>query len=746
LAVSSDHRRTGRQDPSLVGRAWEMSALAGILETAIGGSGCVAGIVGPPGIGKSRIVREVAVLAQRRDVEVFAAYCESHASEIPFYAVTSLLRTTLGVAGLDDELARTRVRERTPDADPQDLLLLDDLLGIRDSSVELPTIDPDARRRRLTRLANTVSLARTTAVVYIVEDAHWIDDVSESLLADFLTVIPQTPSLVLITYRPEYRGALTRTPNSQTITLAPLNAAQTSALAGELVGSHPSVTQLAAQVAERSAGNPFFAEDIVRDLAERGVLAGGRGQYVCHIDRADVAVPATLQATIAARIDRLEPVAKHILNAAAVIGLRFSADQLALLDGEAEMPQLVDAELIDQVRFTPRAEYAFHHPLIRAVAYESQLKSSRAELHRRLATAIQQDNLSADENAALIAEHLEAAVDLGAAFDWHMRAGAWAQYRDIRAARLSWERARQVADRLPADNPDRTSMRIAPRTLLCGSTWRVSGTVTDTGFDELRDLCAVAGDKLSLAIGMAGLPGWKEDLNQGFGIARTVDATSYSAALLWKYGFAVHVGALLPDAAADRDTAEALETAEHSGDDFAVEGAGLGRGIILVYQDGSRRSAGLVLLAQWREAQVRHGYAQNAVRIIDTEFAKEKARLGDVDSAIQLARAAVDYLFDAGEMITRGAATSVLVESLLQRGSNADLKDAQAAIERLAAVPTDPGFVLFEIPLLRLRALMARANGDENGYREFVDRYRKRANDVGYERHIAVADAMAQAM
>ena len=127
------------------------------------------------------------------------------------------------------------------------------------------------------------------------------------------------------------------------------------------------------------------------------------------------------------------------------------------------------AELIDQVRFTRQPEYVFHHPLIRTVAYESQLKSDRAELHRRLAAAIEaRDPESADENAALIAEHLEAAGDLHAAYGWHMRAATWATNRDIAAARLSWERAQKIADALPADDPDRAAMRIAPRTMLCG--------------------------------------------------------------------------------------------------------------------------------------------------------------------------------------------------------------------------------------------------------------------------------------
>ena len=512
LTTVADHPRMGRQELTLVGRGWELSAVAGMLDQSVSGAGCVVGVVGAPGIGKSRIVRESAAIAHSRGAEVFYTYCESHASEIPFHAVAGLLRAVFGVSELDNETARARVRARIPDADAEDLPLLDDLVGIRDPDAALPDIEPDARRRRLARLANAASLARCEPAVYIIEDAHWIDDVSESMLAEFMAVIPQTRSTVLITYRPEYRGALARAPGSQTIALAPLDAPQTSALTAELLGSHPSVASLAAQIAERSAGNPFFAEEMVRDLAERGVLDGARGAYRCQGDLADVSVPATVQATIAARIDRLNATAKRMLNAAAVIGSRFGADLLASVlsdsggSGVAAVTDLVEAELVDQVLFTPRAEYAFRHPLIQMVAYESQLKSGRAGLHRRLAAAIEQrDPGSADENAALIATHLEAAGDLRAAFGWHMCAGAWSSLRDIGAARMSWQRARQVADRLPADDPDRAAMRIAPRTMLCGNAYRLHLNVAGARFDELRELCTAAGDKASLAIGMAGL-------------------------------------------------------------------------------------------------------------------------------------------------------------------------------------------------------------------------------------------------
>ena len=250
-----------------------MSAVEGLLERAIEGHGSVVTVVGSPGIGKSRLVREVSAMAAARGVDVFSAFCESHASDIPFHVVARLLRAAFGVRGLAAPAARERVRSRVPDADPEDLLLFGDLLGVADPEVELPKIDPDARRRRLTALVNTASLARQSPAVYVIEDAHWIDEVSESMLAEFFTVIPQTPSLVLVTYRPEYRGALSLVPGAQTIALAPLSDSETAALVSELLGSDPSVSGLATKIAEKAAGNPFFAEEIVRDLAERGVLA-----------------------------------------------------------------------------------------------------------------------------------------------------------------------------------------------------------------------------------------------------------------------------------------------------------------------------------------------------------------------------------------------------------------------------------------------------------------------------------------
>jgi class 3 adenylate cyclase len=506
LGMGVKHRVVSRAESTLVGRKWEMVAAEALLDRAIDGHGGGLGVVGSPGIGKSRLVREVTAKAAARGVEVFTAFCESHTTQIPFHAVARLLRAATEVEGLDARAARAHIRDRYRDADPGDLLLFDDVLGIADPDIALPDIDPDARRRRLTALVNTAALARQNPAVYVIEDAHWIDEVSESMITDFLTVIPQTPSLVLITYRPEYRGALSQVVDAQTIVLAPLGDSETAVLVSGLLGPDPSVRELGQTIADRAAGNPFFAEEIVRELAERGVLSGRRGAYLSTAEVADVSVPATLQATIAARIDRLNPNAKRTLSAAAVVGSRFGLDLLTALGAEPVVADLLAAQLIDQVSFTREPEYVFHHPLIRTVAYESQLKSDRAQLHRRVAAAIESGGAAGvDQNAALIAEHLEAAGDAHAAYGWHMRAATWATNRDIAAARLSWERARNIADALHAEDPSRAPMRIAPRTMLCGIAWRVHANVAGDRFDELRQLCTAAGDKASLAIGMAGL-------------------------------------------------------------------------------------------------------------------------------------------------------------------------------------------------------------------------------------------------
>src|SRR5689334_7977395 len=267
LGMGDEQRGAWHAESKLIGRSGEMSAVESLLERALDGHGAVVGVVGPPGIGKSRLVRDVSAMAAVRGADVFAAICESHTSQIPFHAVGRLLRAVTGIKGLDPPAARARIRARAREAESEDLLLLNDLLGIADPDVELPKIDPDARRRRLTGLVNAASLARKTPAVYVVEDAHWIDEVSESMLAEFLMVIPQAPSLVLVTFRPEYDGALTRVHGQQTIAPEPPSDPETAEPVSELLGQDPSLGGLPDTIADRAAGNQPVAEVIVRELA-----------------------------------------------------------------------------------------------------------------------------------------------------------------------------------------------------------------------------------------------------------------------------------------------------------------------------------------------------------------------------------------------------------------------------------------------------------------------------------------------
>jgi class 3 adenylate cyclase len=505
LSVSAHAWPPGGSKAALVGRSDELNLLKTMLERSIGSTGCVVRVIGAPGIGKTRLVREAAAIATSRGIGVLTAFCESHARDVPFHVVTQLLRAITGVGALDSANARARLHKSVPDATDDDLALLDDLLGVRDSDAPLPKIDPDAARRRLSALINSLPLARNEPTLYVIEDAHWIDAVSESLLETFLTVIPRTRSLVLVTYRPEYRGALAEVSGVETISLDPLSDSSIDALLMELLGADTSVAGMRELIAGRALGNPFFAEEMVRDLAERRLIVGQPGARVLRGDVAEIEVPATLQATIAARIDRLRPPAKRTLYAAAVIGSRFDADLLSALVRDADVAPLMEAELVEPVRVSSCTEYAFRHPLIRTVAYQSQLKSDRARLHRRVADLIvNRDPSATDQTAALIAEHVEAGGDLNSAYAWHMRAGSWSASRDIRAARLSWERARQVAGALPDRDPNRTTMAIAPLTVLCGTAWRVNESASDA-FDELRRLSEQTGDKASLVLGMAGL-------------------------------------------------------------------------------------------------------------------------------------------------------------------------------------------------------------------------------------------------
>lgn len=508
LAMESERTVLGRDEGLMLGRDAEMSRLQELFDSR---RGCLVGIVGPPGLGKSRLLREFTTIGANQGSEVVVARCEAHTSTLAFRALSRLLRAMFSVEGLGANEAREHVTAQcaglcTPES--ADAQILFEAIGIADAAAPPMQISVDGRRRRLVETLVRAVRSRSARIVFALEDAHWIDEPSDSILADFATAIEETMSMVLMTYRPEFSGALHQR-SRQTITLRPLTESMSVRQVGHLLGGDPSLRGLAERIAAAAAGNPFFAEEIVRDLGGRGVLSGSRGGYQLTGDVDEITVPATVQAVLAARIDRLSAATKSILNAAAVIGNHFDVDTLHALLTESVstcLAELVSAELIDQIEFVPRQRYCFHHPLVRTVAYESQLSAIRVRAHRTLAAAIEaRDSGAVDDNAELIATHLEAGGEPVQAYRWHLRAADWLRSRDVPAARAAWERARLLADGLPDDYDDVIASRITPRAMMISTALYVTDAVAaEARYQELRDLTMRSGDLTPLALATAG--------------------------------------------------------------------------------------------------------------------------------------------------------------------------------------------------------------------------------------------------
>jgi hypothetical protein len=241
-----------------------------------------------------------------------------------------------------------------------------------------------------------------------------------------------------------------------------------------------------------------------------------------------------------------------------------------------------------------------------------------------------------------------------------------------------------------------------------------------------------------------GRPGWRDDLQHGLAMARIADPMSYAAVVGYVYNPGITLSVLRPDDRAVREIEDALRIAERSGDDLALSNARSTLGLALVHHHtAAERDRGQKLLAEVSDVFLRQGHNLGDRPLVEVYLARERARRGDRDDAVPLMRAAVDHLFGEGQLLAWAIpATGVLVETLLERGADGDVAEAEAAIERLASASADDGLVMREIWLLRLRALLARADGDDTAHRDYRDRYRDMAKSLGFEGHIAWAEAM----
>lgn len=243
-----------------------------------------------------------------------------------------------------------------------------------------------------------------------------------------------------------------------------------------------------------------------------------------------------------------------------------------------------------------------------------------------------------------------------------------------------------------------------------------------------------------------GRSGWREDLRHGVAMARSADPLSYATVITYAYWPGTSFGVLAPSDQALHEIKDALRIAEQSGDDMAVVWARSALGLALVHrQTDAERCRGETLLAEVGDTFQRRGHSLSELPLVHVYLARERARRGHHDEATPLMLAAVDHPAREGQLLAWGyaiPATGVLVETLLESGASADVAEAEATIERLAAAAADDGLVVRDVWLLRLRALSARAKGDEASYRDYRDRYRAMAESLGFEGHIAWAEAM----
>jgi tetratricopeptide (TPR) repeat protein len=387
----------------------------------------------------------------------------AHGKQIPFLPILDLFRDYFGISPEDGEQdAREKIAGRMLLLDEglrDSLPLVFDFLGVSDPERQSPPMDAETRRRQLFAIIQRVTQARSrrAPAITLIEDLHWLDPASEAIVEVLVEAAAGIRSLLLLNFRPEFHAAWMQRSSYQQLPLVPLGPEAIEALLLDLLGPDPTVHGLAATIHARTAGNPFFAEEVVQALIEAGSLEGSRGAYRLVTPVEKLLVPASVQAVLAARIDRLAEREKAVLQAAAVIGKEFSEPILrAALEAGGEEPELdlaaalatlKRAEFVYEEALYPVAEYAFKHPLTQEVALASQLRDTRQRRHGAVAQVLATHYADkSDEHAALIAYHFEEAGAALEAARWHRCAAEWIGYSNVEEAVRHWRRIPVLLD------------------------------------------------------------------------------------------------------------------------------------------------------------------------------------------------------------------------------------------------------------------------------------------------------------
>lgn len=501
----------------LVAREEELKILESTWQQALEGEGLVIGVVGEAGVGKSRLCHEFAERHRDGGVPVYHAAAKAHTKSVPLLPVLELLRTYFQITPEDSELtARERIAGKLLLLDErfsEDLPLMFDFLAVPDPERRPPRMDPEARQRLLLGLTKRLIRAESARepAINVFEDLHWLDPASEVFLAHHVEAIRGSRSLTIVNFRPGYQAPWMSKSYYRQIALTPLAPSDAERMLAGLLGPDPSLARLPELICDRTAGNPFFIEELVQSLVESGSLQGERSAYRLVAPVTDAAVPATVQAVLSARIDRLSQTDKAVLQAAAVIGPEFSellltqVSRLEMAELDDALHNLVSAEFVYQSELSPEAVYAFLHPLTREVAYSSQLAERRAAMHAEVASAISEQNPDRlEELAALIAGHWQAAGEKLDAARWYARAAAWSGTNDPTRSLEHWREVQALADSLP-ESAESTALGLSARLSRLQFNWRlgVSHEEAESVFGEAERMATKSGNVYARALLLA---------------------------------------------------------------------------------------------------------------------------------------------------------------------------------------------------------------------------------------------------
>ena len=446
-----------------VGRDTELAALGQALERAGAGQGQVVAVVGEAGMGKSRLVYECVHSPRTQGWLVLESASVSYGKATPYFPVIDLLKRYVHVEDADEpRTVRARVTGQVLTLDETLQETIPALLWLLDALPEdspFRALDPPQRRQRLLDALRRVLLreSQVQPLLLVFEDLHWIDTETQALLDRLVDSLPTARILLLVNYRPEYQHGWSNKTSYTQLRLDPLPPASADEVLQALLGDDPGLTPLKPMLIARTEGNPFFLEESVRALMETGVLVGERGAYRLAHALQSLQVPATVQAILAARIDRLPPEEKRLLQTAAVIGMEVP---LPLLQAIAEAPeeslqrslaQLQATEFLYETRLFPEHEYTFKHALTHEVAYGSLLLERRRVLHAGIVTAL--ETLAGDrvaEQVEHLAHHALRGEVWAKALAYCRQAGAKALARSAYGeAVVAFEQALQALAHLP---------------------------------------------------------------------------------------------------------------------------------------------------------------------------------------------------------------------------------------------------------------------------------------------------------